>query len=122
MQKEGFCYSFNPKKCEVCKGKCCTGESGYIWITPAEMITLANHLGINVDEFRLKYLDKFGTKFSIKEKIFKDGFACIFFNEMDLNCSVYDYRPKQCRTFPFWDYFKENYEELEEECIGVKRL
>ncbi len=45
-----------------------------------------------------------------------------FFDEKKLNCSIYEHRPKQCRTFPFWEYFKKNYNELEKECIGVKQL
>ena len=44
-----------------------------------------------------------------------------FFDEIKKNCSVYEARPNQCKSFPFWDYFKDNYEELEKECIGVMR-
>ena len=35
--KSGFGYSFDPSKCSVCKGKCCIGESGYIWISKSEI-------------------------------------------------------------------------------------
>lgn len=122
MTKEGFLYKFDPKKCEVCKGKCCTGESGYIWISEGEIESLSKFLKLQTDEFKSKYLDKFGLRYSIKEVNFDGGYACAFFDKTKHNCSIYDCRPRQCRTFPFWDYFKQNYDELERECIGVERL
>lgn len=62
---------------------------------------------------------KVGFKMSFKEVEFEDGFACIFFDTQKRNCSIYDFRPKQCRTFPFWEYFKTHQKELEKECIGI---
>jgi len=44
----------------------------------------------------------------------------LFFDEAQRNCGIYELRPKQCRSFPFWEYFKTHTKELEEECIGVK--
>ena len=94
----GFDFSFDESKCASCGGKCCVGESGYI------------------------FLFKVGTKFSIKEKPYENGFACVFFDEKNKNCGVYEFRPSQCRSFPFWEHFKDNFDELEQECIAVKRL
>ena len=122
IKKDGFSYCFDEKKCEICKGKCCTGESGYIWINENEIKDLAKYLNLSFDEFKFKYLEKFGVRYSIKESIYKNGYKCTFFDEKKLNCSIYEHRPKQCRTFPFWEYFKKNYNELEKECIGVKQL
>ena len=122
MKKEGFCYEFNPSKCDECGGKCCTGESGYIWISQSEISNLSKYLNLSVDECKERYLDKFGVRYSIKEAHYQGGFRCIFFDEVRLNCGIYECRPTQCRTFPFWDYFKKNYDELEKECIGVKPL
>ncbi|CZE48350.1 YkgJ family cysteine cluster protein [Campylobacter geochelonis] len=120
--KDGFSYCFDAKKCEVCKGNCCIGDSGYIWIDEAESARLAAFLGLSVEEFKAKFTDKFGIRYSIKEREFEGGYACVFFDEIKRCCSVYEFRPKQCKTFPFWDYFKKNYNELEKECIGVKPL
>ena len=36
--------------------------------------------------------------------------------------SIYDVRPNHCRTFPFWDYFKENEEEVYKECPAIRNL
>lgn len=117
-----FDFKFDCLACDQCGGKCCIGESGYIWINNDEINLLCKHFEMSFDEFKYHYLIKVGFKFSLKEKNFRDGKACIFFNEDSLNCSVYDFRPKQCRTFPFWDYFKNHFDELEKECIGVKKL
>lgn len=115
-------YSFDESFCDKCGGKCCTGESGYIWIDETEIRNLAEFFGLSRDEFKKLFLYKEAGKFSIKEKPYNGGFACVFFDEKNKNCGVYDFRPSQCRSFPFWDYFKDKIEELEQECIGVKRL
>ena len=120
MRADGFSYEFDPSFCESCGGKCCTGESGYIWIDEGEILKFCAAFGMSKDEFESKFLIRVGLKRSIKEKPYDDGFACIFFDEKNKNCSVYELRPKQCRTFPFWDYFKKNLKELRAECIGVK--
>ena len=122
IQKEGFKFAFNPTACESCGGRCCIGESGYIWVNDTEIQNIASFLAISVDEFRDKYLIKAKNKFSIKEKPFENGYACVFFDEKNRNCSIYDVRPTQCRTFPFWDYFKTNISEVKKECPGIVEL
>jgi len=119
MTKEGFKFKFNPKACEECGGKCCIGESGYIWVNPLEMQKIANFLKLSVDDFKNIFLKKVEYKYSLKEKPFEGGYACIFFDEKNRNCSIYDVRPHQCRTFPFWDYFKTNISEVKKECPGI---
>jgi len=120
IKKEGFNFSFNPKACEECGGKCCTGESGYIWVTPIEMQKIANLLKISVDELKNNFLIKVGYKFSIKEKeLAKNNYACWFFDEKTSRCTIYEARPNQCRTFPFWDFFKNNVEVVKKECPGI---
>lgn len=119
IRKDGFKYSFDESKCEACGGKCCTGESGYIFVNVAEMETIAKYLNVNIDEFAEKYARKIGSKFSLIEKPHKSGKACIFFNEDNNKCNIYDVRPNSCRTFPFWDIFKNNPECAQRECMGV---
>lgn len=115
----GYNYCFDSDKCATCKGNCCIGESGYIWISPDESLKIANFLGLEFSQFVDEYLIKVGFKFSIKEKPFKDGFACMFFDEEKLQCKIYDLRPNQCKTFPFWEYFKTHIKEAERECPGI---
>ena len=116
IQKEGFPYKFDSEACKKCDGNCCIGESGYIWVSPKEIKEIASFLGIDEEIFKERFLIKVGYRYSIKERPYKDGFACIFF---DNGCKIYEVRPKQCRTFPFWDYFKTRVDELKKECPGV---
>lgn len=123
IKKEGFPYAFEPSACDTCAGNCCIGESGYIWITIQEIDFLSKHLNISLEEVREKYLNKIGYKYSIKEvKLAEDNYACAFFNLEKRQCSIYEARPMQCRTFPFWDYFKENTEEVYKECPAIKTI
>ena len=120
MTHKNYSYKFDENKCATCEGNCCIGESGYIWITIAEIDTLAKHLNISTQECFDKYLLKFGYKFSIKEKkISQNNYACVFFDLEKKQCGIYEARPTQCRTFPFWEHFKNNIEELEQECPAI---
>ncbi len=122
IRQEGFDFAFDPKACSLCGGGCCIGESGYIWVTPAELKALASRLNIDTQEFITKYLSKIGYRYSLKELEFNSGFRCIFFDIDKKQCSVYEDRPLQCRTFPFWNHFKNNIREVEKECPGIYRL
>jgi len=121
LTKDGFDYSFSPSECSKCSGNCCIGESGYIWVTPLEIKNISKVLNLDIDEFKKSYLNKIKYKFSIKERrLDESNFACVFFDLDKKQCSIYEARPNQCRTFPFWDYFKENIDEVVKECPAVK--
>lgn len=119
---DGFNYSFDPKKCEICGGKCCIGESGYIWVNQDEIKKISEKLKLDLEVFKQEFLIKIKGRYSIKEIPYNDGFACVFFNTDTKKCKIYDCRPNQCKSFPFWNYFKKNFDELEKECIGVKHF
>ena len=123
VKKEGFNFAFDQNGCNSCKGNCCIGESGYIWINSAEIQALALHLKISSEDLKKRYLNKIEYKYSIKEiQLASNNYACCFFDLDKKQCSVYDARPNQCRTFPFWDYFKENEEEVYKECPAIRSL
>jgi len=122
IKKEGFKYAFNPAACASCEGRCCTGESGYIWITPAEMQSVADLLGLEFNEFTSKFVKKVGYKYSLVENKIGDNYECVFFDSQKKQCSIYEARPKQCRTFPFWDSFKDDVDEVVKECPGIVLL
>lgn len=123
LKEDGFPYAFEPSACATCEGNCCIGESGYIWINKDECIALAKHLNISLEELGRDYLLKVGYKYSIKERVVsKDNYACVFFDLKKKQCSIYEARPKQCRTFPFWEYFKQNVDEVKKECPAIRDL
>jgi len=119
MRQDGFDFAFTPTACDTCGGRCCTGESGNIFVSPQEISALSKLLNLSELDFRKSYLLKRGYKFSLKERIVGLSHDCIFFDREKGGCSVYEARPMQCRTFPFWDYFKTHMGELKNECPGV---
>ena len=120
LSKEGYNFQFTPSACEACGGACCTGQSGYIWVKYPEIVTMANFLKLTVEEFATIYLKKVKHRYSIIEKKLDDeNFACVFFDEKLKQCSIYSVRPRQCRTFPFWETFKNNTKEVKNECPGI---
>ncbi len=119
MSQEGFSYKFDPSACATCGGRCCTGESGYIYVNKNEIIAIAEFLEMQLNEFGREYLFKKGYKYSLKERKVQDQYECIFYDATKNMCTIYEVRPQQCRTFPFWDYFKTHKEELQQECPGV---
>jgi Fe-S-cluster containining protein len=119
IKKDGFSYAFDHTKCSTCNGRCCTGESGNIFLSIKELEDIALFLKLSNDQFIKMYLRKVGFKFSIKEKIVGMSHDCIFYDRESNGCMIYSVRPSQCITFPFWDYYKTRVEELKIECPGV---
>ena len=119
IKQDGFDFAFNPLACQECKGKCCTGESGYIYVTKSEALAISEILSIDIKELVSKYLFKKGYKYSIKENKIDDNYECVFFDRELNACKIYEARPNQCKTFPFWDYYKSRIGELKDECPGI---
>ena len=119
VTKEGFPYGFMPNACATCGGKCCTGESGYIHVNKTEMERIAAFLNIDIETLKSEYLYKHGYKYSIKEREVEGSFECVFYDAKQDGCMIYAARPVQCRTFPFWEYYKNRVDELKRECPGI---
>ena len=119
MRKESYPYAFDSSACATCEGRCCTGESGYIYVTKDEIKDIAEVLKIDINELRVKYLFKKGYKYSIKEFKYNDSYECVFYDRESNGCQIYNARPSQCKTFPFWDYYKTRVNELKQECPGI---
>ena len=99
-------------KCSGC-GDCCTGAPGFVWVNQAEIKALATRFEMEVDEFQKLYVRQVGIRKSLKE--FPNG-DCVFFDTEQRNCQVYEDRPRQCRTWPFWDSNLKTPEAWEETC------
>jgi len=108
-------------KCEGAKcGDCCSGAwgTGYVWVTVEEMQRLADQVGLRLEQFTRKYVRQVGDRYSLIEKPNKD---CIFY-VADMGCSVYDARPSQCRSYPFWPEIMQDRSTWREEgkdCPGI---
>jgi uncharacterized protein len=84
--------------CTGC-GACCTGAPGYVWVTQAEIQTLAAVLGVDVETFQQQYVRNVGIRKSLLERANGD---CVFLDAASRKCRLYQSRPRQCRTWPFW--------------------
>ena len=109
--------------CTTC-GNCCTGGPGFVWVTDEEIERAAEHLKVDVKEFRRQYTRRVTGKVSFKEVRRPNGLHdCVFLTELppaETNasgnklepgqpvplsrrvCGIYPVRPLQCRTWPFW--------------------
>jgi uncharacterized protein len=86
-------------ECTQC-GDCCTGAPGYVWVNRAEIEALAAEVGLEVTEFQNRYVRSIGVRKSLVE--FDNG-DCVFFDGKTRKCTVYGARPRQCKTWPFWE-------------------
>ncbi len=86
-------------KCTQC-GDCCTGAPGFVWVTADEIKALAAKRDLDVAEFESLYVRKVGRRKSLTEMPNGD---CVFFDSQARKCKVYEARPMQCRTWPFWN-------------------
>ena len=85
--------------CTAC-GKCCaTAGEYYVFLGADEAEAIRAHLGLSKSWFRRRYL----RRLEAGELVLAVGAAerCIFLDESS-QCSIYQARPLQCRTYPFW--------------------
>jgi len=78
--------------CLSCANCCKTMSPTY---TRGDMLRIATHIGMTVDQFQKKYLrkDKQGDWINRTQ-------PCQFLNLADNKCSIYEVRPADCAGFP----------------------
>ena len=100
-------------QCTQC-GNCCTGDPGYVWVTPDEVQAIADFRGQPVEEVRALYTRKAQGRVTLREKA--NG-ECVFWDKR-AGCTVYPARPAQCRTWPFWESVTETKKSWDQTTIG----
>lgn len=99
-------------KCTAC-GDCCTGEPGYVWLNKQEIADMAAEAGQSVEEFEEQNVRLVGVRKSLRE--YENG-DCYLLDPETRKCTVYSSRPRQCRTWPFWDSNLKSPEAWQEAC------
>jgi Fe-S-cluster containining protein len=84
--------------CTRC-GHCCTGPPGYVWVNDEEIAAIADFRGESVAEMTALFTRPVDQSRSLREKANGD---CTFYDQ-DRGCTIYPVRPRQCRTWPFWE-------------------
>lgn len=109
-------------ECQGC-GYCCGCEPGYVFLSEGDIERMASGLGMERQAFidtwcRIVDMGMF-KMISLQEK---ENYDCIFLQ--DGKCRVYENRPKQCSTYPFWAQVLEDRQCWDEEarsCPGMNK-
>jgi len=107
-------------QCTQC-GDCCSGAEGYVWVNQEEIDGMARRLGMTPADFESRYVKRVGVRRSLKER---PGGDCVLLDEKARTCTAYEERPRQCKTWPFWDSnlrSPEAWAEAAEACPGCNK-
>lgn len=99
MKKNSFYKDGLKFECQG-SGKCCTshGEYGFVFLTLQDRQRMAKHLDLPTRQFTKDYCQKTKGYFHLREDLGNPD--CLFLKKK--RCSIYQARPTQCRTWPFW--------------------
>lgn len=107
-------------ECTQCSG-CCRLDPGFVFLSYNDLDRLKNYFNISEDKFIEKYcriVDMGENKrLSLVEK---PNYDCIFWSNGI--CEIYDARPLQCRSYPFWKPFltdRKSWNAEAESCSGM---
>ena len=83
-------------------GNCCVsrGSYGFVYLSDIDLKRFSKYFKISIKKFKEKYCQITDGFIHLSEKYELNG-NCIFLK--DRKCSVYNSRPTQCRTWPFWN-------------------
>jgi Fe-S-cluster containining protein len=105
--------------CTGC-GKCCK-VNGDVWLAPEEVSKIMEHLDYTSrSQFRTDFIKAEILQDDDEDKSWmclkrKEG-ACIFLGD-DKKCKIYEHRPVQCQTYPFWPSLLSDPAAWEEEAV-----
>ena len=104
-------------ECTRC-GDCCT-RPGPVYLPRKELHRIAEFIGLSPRAFRARYhVHPVDGVPSIDPG---DDKPCPFYDS-DTGCTVFEIRPTQCRTFPFWPELvgrKRSWEKTARGCEGI---
>lgn len=104
-------------ECQRC-GNCCTC-SGYVFIFQKDIDLILKKTNYTKEDLEKRFLSKMDDYLVLRDQA--NG-ACIFWDDTIKGCKIYQARPTQCRTYPFWNAVmsdEESWENNKESCPGV---
>jgi Fe-S-cluster containining protein len=108
-------------ECTRC-GKCCSGFPGYVYLSEEEVTRIAHHLIVEPTRFiknYTKYVRILGQpRLSLVETV---PYDCVFYKK---GCSIYEVRPYQCSSYPFWRRHivsQREWNTLGDACAGINK-
>jgi Fe-S-cluster containining protein len=111
---EGLAFS-----CTQCHA-CCRHDPGFVFLSREDLDRMLEYFSLGERELLEKYcrvVVKNGkNRISLKEKV---NYDCIFWEQ---GCTIYEARPYQCRSFPFWTNYlnhPQNWQNAKSFCPGI---
>ena len=104
--------------CTGC-GVCCTGSAGVVYVSEADIERLCGVLKLSREGFVGRYTRLVGGRLALVDKPDSGG-ECVFLSGKA--CGVYEGRPVQCQTYPFWlvnVLDPDDWAETAEACEGI---
>ena len=110
--------------CTQCGGesRCCRGRPGVVQLGQDDLARLARAEGLTEEQFIQAFCrwvpEGNGWEFLSLRDL--SNYDCVLWGKN--GCPVYEARPVQCRTYPFWPFIvedKESWEEEQKDCPGI---
>ena len=98
----------------ACQPGCiqCCDKPGLVYLTEAEVLTIAEFVGLETEEFEARYVRRCSGHLRLRSvKI------CPFLTET--GCSIHPVKPVQCRTYPYWPSIVSNWKAEKQNCPGI---
>lgn len=105
-------------ECQNC-GACCAEAPGYVWVEDNDLKRMAAKLGISQEEFERRYTRIHKGRTCLRERA---DYDCVMLHREDRTCLVYEERPVQCRTWPWWKenlQDRDSWEACKSSCPGI---
>ena len=83
-------------------GNCCVSRNsyGYVYLSINDLKRFSKYFNLSIKDFKSQFCQTTDGFVHLTEKNSLNG-KCIFLKNN--RCSVYESRPSQCRTWPFWN-------------------
>lgn len=108
--------------CSKCSS-CCRGGPGYVFLSKGDLDRLLRFLRLDFPRFFRDYCTLVDTGMGLSLSLAeKPNYDCVFWTQR--GCSVYEARPVQCSTYPFWSAIVDSEQSWEDEalrCPGMGR-
>lgn len=109
-----------PFSCQADCGKCCDEPGGIVYLGPEDAQSLSKHHQLEMEEWLERDCRQtLDGRFVLKSDPITD--ICIYLSP-DKKCTVYESRPAQCKSYPFWPEnlrSERSWKKTIEECPGL---
>ncbi|MCK5673810.1 MAG: YkgJ family cysteine cluster protein [Spirochaetales bacterium] len=107
-------------ECTQCS-KCCRFDPGYVFLSYNDLNRLISFFNYSETEFIEKYCRKVSMGDSNRLSLIeKSNYDCIFWKNG--GCEIYEARPLQCRSYPFWKPFLEDKKSWDAESLSCSGM